>query len=75
MLHCSVENSNGGGGEFYVRGRAIRSTDPLMREQAVRVSPYKPQDHYILFVLTVEFAFRKVYLDGKSNARSWQAAA
>ncbi len=74
MLHCSVENSSGGGGEFYVRGRATLSTDPLMREQAVRASPYKPQDHYILFVLTVEFAFKNAYIDGKSNSRSWQAA-
>lgn len=73
MLHCSVENSSGGGGEFYVRGRAIFSTDPLMREQAVRVSPYKPQDHYILFVLSVEFAFINVYIDGKSNPRTWKA--
>lgn len=74
MLHCSVENSSGGGGEFYVRGCATLSTDALMREQAVRVSPYKPQDRYILFVLTVEFAFMNVYLDGKPNTRRWQAA-
>ncbi len=75
MLHCSVENSSGGDGEFYVRGCATLSTDPLMREQAVLVSPYKPQDRYILFVLTVEFAFMNVYLDGKSNFQSWQAGA
>lgn len=40
-------------------------TDPLMREQAVRVSPFQPQDHYILFALTVEFAFINVYRDGQ----------
>jgi len=74
MLHCAVENSNGGGGEFYVRGYATLSTDPLAREQAVRVSSYQPQDHYILFVLTVTFAFKNVYIDGKSNPQSWQAA-
>jgi hypothetical protein len=73
MLHCSVENPSGGGGEFYVRGRGTLTTDPLIWEQAVRVSPYKPQDHYILFVLTVEFAFMNIYTDGKSNPRSWQA--
>src|SRR3954466_14642936 len=39
MLHCSVENSSGGGGEFNVRGRATLTTDPLVREQAMRVSP------------------------------------
>src|SRR5574341_2401787 len=30
-LHCSVENSSGGGGEFYVGGRATFSDDPLVR--------------------------------------------
>src|SRR5215213_4222142 len=37
-LHCSVENSSGGEGEFYVRGRGTFTNDPLMREQAVRAS-------------------------------------
>ncbi len=74
MLHCSVENSSGGDGEFYVKGRATLSTDPLTRAQAVAVSSYKPQDRYILFVLSVEFAFMNVYVDGKANPRSWQAA-
>jgi hypothetical protein len=74
MLHCAVENSSGGDGEFYVRGRATLVTDPLVREQAVRVSPYKPEDRYVLFVLSVEFAFMNVYVEGKANTRKWQAA-
>lgn len=28
-LHCAVENSEGGGGEFYVTGRAVLNTDRL----------------------------------------------
>src|SRR5687767_15877872 len=56
-LHCSVEDSSGGGGEFYVRGRARLTGDPLIREQAVQASSYVPQDHYIVFVFTIEFAF------------------
>ncbi len=74
MLHCSVENSHGGGGEFYVRGRATLSTDPLIREQAMHVSPYKPEERYILFVLTVEFAFMNIYADGKATPQKWQTA-
>jgi hypothetical protein len=74
-LHCSVEDSSGGGGEFYVRGQATLSDDPAMRAQAVQASPYAPQDRYILFVLTVEFAFMNQYIDGKSAPRSWQAPA
>ncbi len=72
-LHCSVENSGGGDGEFYVRGRATLNTDPVMREQAVRASSYTPQDRYILFVLTVEFAFMNQYVDGNATPRRWPA--
>lgn len=71
-LHCSVEDSSGGGGEFYVRGRATLIDDPLIREQAVRASSYVPQDHYILFLFTVEFAFMNTYVDGKPNTQRWQ---
>jgi hypothetical protein len=72
-LHCSVEDSSGGGGEFYVRGRATLTDDPLLREQAVRASPYVPQEHYIMFVLTIELAFMNRYVDGKPTPQRWQA--
>ena len=72
-LHCSVEDSNGGAGEFYVNGRATLTSDPLMREQAVRASSYVPQDHYILFVFSIEFAFMNSYVDGNPNPRRWKA--
>jgi hypothetical protein len=71
-LHCSVENSGGGGGEFYVRGNATLNTDPATREQAISASSYKPADRYILFVLTVEFAFMNNYVEGKAVTRRWQ---
>jgi hypothetical protein len=71
-LHCSVEDSSGGGGEFYVRGRAKFTDDPLVREQAIRASSYTPQDRYILFILSVEFAFMNNYVDGKPDTRRWQ---
>lgn len=71
-LHCSVEDSGGGGGEFYIRGRATLTGDPLIWEQAVRASSYVPKNHYILFVFTVEFAFMNTYVDGKAAPRRWQ---
>src|SRR5512142_2361985 len=55
-LHCSVENMSGGGGEFYVSGRATLSDDPVLREQAARAAPYTPQETYLLFVLSIEAA-------------------
>jgi hypothetical protein len=73
-LHCSVENSSGGEGEFYVRGRATLNTDPAVREQAVLASSYKPQDRYIVFVFTIEFAFMNRYIDGNPTPQRWQAS-
>ncbi len=73
-LHCSVEDSNGGSGEFYVRGQAALIVDPRLREQAVRASPYTPADSYIAFTLAVEFAFMNIYIDGKANPLRWQSA-
>ncbi len=74
-LHCSVEDSGGGGGEFYVRGRATLTTDPALRAAAVQAASYTPQDRYILFVLSVEFAFMNRYIDGTSHPESWQPRA
>jgi len=72
-LHCAVENMSGGNGEFYVRGRATLSDDPQLREQAIKASPYAPQDYYILFVFSIEFAFMNNYVDGKANPQRWQS--
>jgi hypothetical protein len=70
-LHCSVANSGGGDGEFYVRGNGYIIDDPAERAKAVEASPYTPQAHYILFVLTVEFAFMNQYIDGHATPRRW----
>lgn len=72
-LHCSVEDSDGGEGEFYVRGTASLVDDPTIRDQAVRASSYKPADRYILFMFTIEFAFMNTYVDGKANPRRWES--
>jgi len=71
-LHCSVEDMGGGGGEFYLRGQATLTDDPLLREQATLAASYTPQDRYILFVLTVEFAFMNRYEDGPAKTQRWQ---
>lgn len=72
-LHCAVEDSGGGGGEFYVRGQATLVNDPAIREQAVLASSYTPADHYILFILTVEFAFMNIYVEGESRPQRWRS--
>ena len=35
-LHCAVENSEGGGGEFWVRGHATFTDDPADRIEALQ---------------------------------------
>jgi Pyridoxamine 5'-phosphate oxidase len=72
-LHCSVEDSSGGEGEFYIRGQAALTDDSGLREQAIRASSYAPADRYILFVFTIEFAFMNIYVGGNPNPRRWQA--
>jgi hypothetical protein len=72
-LHCSVEDSSGGGGEFYVRGNAALVEDALLREQALRASSYVPQQHYILFVFTITFAFMNCYVNGNANVHRWHS--
>lgn len=73
-LHCAVEDSSGGGGEFYVRGRAKLTDDPHVRAQAVQASSYAPAERYILFVLTVEFAFMNTYVNGNPDTRRWEGS-
>jgi hypothetical protein len=71
-LHCTVEDSNGGDGEFYVRGSAQLVHDSVQRAQAVKSAKYVPADRYILFVLSVEFAFMNTYVEGKPNPQRWR---
>lgn len=71
-LHCAVEDSGGGGGEFYVRGHATLTADPLMRQQAIQAASYTPKEHYVLFILSVEFAFMNIYVDGQTVTRRWE---
>lgn len=73
-LHCTVEDSDGGGGEFRVRGAASEVTDPEVRSVAVTHSPYAPADRYILFELIVDDVFGEMYGDdGEPLREAWRA--
>ena len=75
-LHCWVSDNDGGEGEFWLAGRALLLTDnPAMWELAVKYG-YQPQDHYILFELTVESAFSTVYANtGEPIRKRWKGDA
>lgn len=73
-LHCSVEDSSGGQGEFYVRGLAERVNDVALRDEAIQASSYKPHERYILFTLSVEYAFMNIYTDDGADTKRWKAS-
>ncbi len=72
-LHCAVADSEGGAGEFYVRGRAALTDDPVLRAAAVQAASYDPAERYILFVLSVEYAFMNTYGGEDPGPKRWQA--
>lgn len=72
-LHCAVEDSSGGAGEFYVRGRAALISDSLIREQAVQAASFSPEERYILFMLSVEFAFMNIYSEEGPTLNRWRS--
>lgn len=71
-LHNAVEDNDGGGGEFYVMGKATYVESPALREIAAKHG-FTPKDHYILFEFSVERAFQNVYENDQPNIKRWQA--
>ncbi len=72
-LHCSVEDQDGGGGEFFVRGHATLTDDPDLRAIAENYVPYSDlEDDYVLFELNVEYAFGRVYAKDGGMLQRWK---
>lgn len=68
-LHASVEDQNGGQGEFFITGRAVLVTDANTRDVAVKLASYNPAQRYILFELSVASAFSNIYVEDDSPYR------
>ena len=75
-LHCTVEDANGGNGEFGIRGSAIQIDDANERKRlfaAARAKGFHPKDHHVLFELQIETAFSTVYdHNGLPQRRIWK---
>ncbi|MGD2058578.1 MAG: pyridoxamine 5'-phosphate oxidase family protein [Anaerolineales bacterium] len=72
-LHCSVDDSGGGEGEFFVSGTATPVEDPGIREVAATSAGYEIIDSYVLFELGVDAAFSTIYAqDGKPIRDRWK---
>ena len=75
-LHCSVEDTNGGEGEFGLRGQASFIDDATLRArlfEAARADGSNPQERYILFELNVESALSTIYDGDKVIRKRWKA--
>lgn len=72
-MHCAVENASGGGGEFFVAGRARLVEDPAVRQIATHAAPFTPADHYMLFELSLEQANSTIYDGGNPVRTRWRA--
>jgi hypothetical protein len=71
-LHCSVSDSSGASGEFFVSGRAQIVDSAELRALAVHLASYTPADRYILFECTIESAASTIYADGQVVRTRWK---
>jgi hypothetical protein len=71
-LHAAVENSDGGGGEFLIHGRAELITDPATRAAWDALASYEPKERYILFELMLDFVLATVYEGDEVIRRRWR---
>src|SRR5262249_16448057 len=75
-LHCSVEDANGGEGEFGLRGSATRIDDVAARSNlfgSAKSHGFYPKDHHVLFELRIEIAFSTTYdSNGLPQRRIWK---
>ncbi len=72
-LHCSVEDASGGGGEFFIAGRARVVDDRAMRQIATKAARFTPAERYILFELQLDQASSTIYDDGTPVRTHWRA--
>lgn len=55
-MHNGVADTDGSGGEFFVRGEGDAVDDPAVRAAVVADASYEPAERYVLFELLVSSA-------------------
>jgi hypothetical protein len=76
-LHCSVEDNEGGEGEFYVIGRAEEITDARRRTEAfgwAEAAGYKADDRHVFFEFKLGYVLSTTYDEGPKRER-WRAGS
>ena len=76
-LHCSVEDNEGGEGEFYVSGRAEEIIDAQRRVAAggwAEAVGYDPVDRHVFFEFKLGYVLATTYDEGPKRER-WLAGS
>jgi hypothetical protein len=74
-LHCAVEDNEGGGGEFYVTGRAQEIAEAKRRAAAVgwaEAAGYEPLERHVFFEFKLAQVLATTYDKGRKRQR-WPA--
>jgi len=75
MLHCGVEDSEGGQGEFFVRGEALEVTDKKTREEVFEYAEqvgFSPEERYVLFEFGISEAMSTLYDEVGPQRTRWK---
>jgi pyridoxamine 5'-phosphate oxidase-like protein len=75
-VHCTVEDHDGGQGEFSISGRALEISDSDVREEVfrqARINGRQPQESYVLFEFRVREAAATTYDQSNPRRRIWRA--
>jgi len=76
MLHCGVEDNEGGQGEFLVAGHAFEIGDAVARTaafQQAKTLGMSPQERYVLFELRVAQAMATLYDATGPKRTKWKS--
>jgi hypothetical protein len=74
-MHCSVSDTSGSSGEFFIAGQAQFIDYPELRALAVRIASYTPADRYILFEFGIESAASTFYTADQIVRQHWKSDA
>ncbi len=71
-VHCSVSDTSGESGEFFVDGKVKFIEDPELRALAVKLAPYHPAERYVLFEFEPESVVITEYKAGEAFRQNWK---
>ncbi len=71
-VHCSVSDTSGESGEFFVSGKAKFIEDSELRALAVKLAPYQPAERYVLFEFEPESVVTTEYKAGEAVRKHWK---